>query len=278
MQLLDTHAGTTTILAGGQSLVPMMNERSIRPEVLIDINALSDLDYVLQDRDRVRIGALVRHYELESCEELLHACPLIPYAASHVGNRTIRSRGTVGGSLAHADPAAELPVVALLLHAKMHLRSAGGERVVGAEEFFLGPHKTALKPDEALTTLDLDVLSQEEGWGFREFARAGAYGWAVIIVAAVVKLDSSGRVTRVRIALGGVGPTPVVAEEFLEPLLGSEPGAKWREALAEEVASHLRPIDDIHASSRYRLNLVRALLPEAITEALHRCQSDKGEW
>ncbi len=255
----------------------MMNERLLRPEALIDINTLSDLDYISQDGGRVRIGALTRHYELETSGELLRSCPIIPYAARHIGNRAIRSRGTVGGSLAHADPDTELPVVALLLDAKLHLQSAEGTRVARAGEFFLGPHKTVLKPNEVLTALDLDALSQEEGWAFREFARAGAYGWAVVIVAVVLRLDSSARVTRLRIALGGVGPTPVVAEEAVEPLLGSKPGAKWEEAVIYEVASRLRPTDDIHASSRYKLDLVRSLLPEALTEARNRCQSNEGE-
>jgi carbon-monoxide dehydrogenase medium subunit len=199
LEALAAHGGEAKLLAGGQSLIPAMNFRLAQPAVLIDLNRVSELDFVERQPDgSVRIGALTRQRRLERDPELARAAPLLAQALPHVAHPQIRNRGTFGGSLAHADPAAELPAVAVALGARLRLRSARGERWVPAEEFFLGLFTTALDPDEALVEAVLPAPPPRRGTAFLEIARRHG-DYAQVGVAAWVTLAGDGRIAAARL-------------------------------------------------------------------------------
>jgi CO/xanthine dehydrogenase FAD-binding subunit len=211
----------STLLAGGQSLVPLLNLRLARPELVLDINGIAELDYIRADDGPLRVGAMTRQVTLERSELVRRRWPLLTKAVRFVGHQQIRSRGTVGGSVAHADPAAELPAALLALGARFHLRSVGGARRVAAAEFFLGPLYTAREPDELL--MEIEVPEQPDGAaaGFAEYARTHG-DFATAGAAAVVAPDG-----QAGIALLGAGPVPARAEAAERALAG---GAEPREA------------------------------------------------
>ena len=240
----------STVLAGGQSLVPLLNLRLARPELVVDINGLAELDYVRDDGDRLRIGAMTRQVTLERSEVVRRRWPLLHQAVRFVGHAQIRSRGTVGGSVAHADPAAELPVAMTALGARFHLRSRGGTRVVGPAELFIGPLWTARKPDELLVEIEVPAQPAGAGSGFAEHARThgdfATAGAAVVIAPG----QSAG------IALLGAASVPTRAEAAERALAG---GAEPPEAAA--LAS--QEIEDEH-----RRALCTELTRRAIEEAM----------
>ena len=195
------------MLAGGQSLVPMLNFRLVRPRYLIDIGRIKSLDYVsLVDGD-LHIGALTRQRTVERSDLVREVCPLLAEAIKHVGHQQTRNRGTVGGSLAHADPAAELPAVVTALDARLRLKSIAGERMVQAREFFQGSLTTALQPNEMLIAVEIPRWPIGTGSGFREYSRRHG-DFALAGAAAVMQRDANGRVARVRIAVIGAGDRP----------------------------------------------------------------------
>jgi CO/xanthine dehydrogenase FAD-binding subunit len=215
----------TAVLAGGQSLVPLLNLRLARPEVVVDINGLAELDYLRADGGPLRIGAMTRQVALERSEPVRRGWPLLHKAVRLVGHRQIRSRGTVGGSVAHADPAAELPAALLALDASVQLRSAGGARRVAASEFFLGPLYTAREPDELLVEIEVPGQPDGAGAGFAEYARTHG-DFATAGAGAVV-----GPGGHAGIALFGAGPVPV-RSEAAEQALASGAGAREAAELA----------------------------------------------
>jgi CO/xanthine dehydrogenase FAD-binding subunit len=237
-----------SVLAGGQSLVPLLNLRLARPELVIDINGVAELDYIHAEGGALRIGAMTRQVALERSELVARGWPLLSKAVRHVGHPQIRSRGTVGGSVAHADPAAELPAALIALGARFHLRSAEGARVLAASEFFLGPLYTARDPNELL--VEVEVPAQPDGGasGFAEYARTHG-DFATAGAAAVVAPGRAG------IALFGAGPVPARAEAAERALTD---GASPREAAA--VATE--KIED-----EYRRALCTELTRRAIEEA-----------
>jgi CO/xanthine dehydrogenase FAD-binding subunit len=237
----------SAVLAGGQSLVPLLNLRLARPELVVDINGLAELDYIAADDGVLRIGALVRQAALERSEAVARRCPLLHKAVRLVGHPQIRSRGTVGGSVAHADPAAELPAALIALDARLRLRSPGGARAVDAAGFFLGPLYTVREPDELL--VEIEVPEQRGGAGFAEYARTHG-DFATAGAAAVVGADHA------RIALLGAGPVPARAEAAERALAD---GAEPREAAALAV----RDVEDDH-----RRALCAELARRAIEEAI----------
>jgi aerobic carbon-monoxide dehydrogenase medium subunit len=234
--LLARDGEDVKVLAGGQSLVPLLNFRLARPDRLVDLNRVQELAYLRRDGDVLRIGALARHVDLERSDEVLSGWPLLAQAVRHVGHPQIRARGTVCGSVAHADPAAELPVALLALDARFHVRSLRGARLLGAEELFLGFLTTALDPDELLVEIQVPALPAGSGSAFVEHARTHG-DFAVGGAAAVVG-------GRARLGLLGAGPVPVrfdgSAEELPEAavaglsLTGDD--AEWRRALLRELA------------------------------------------
>jgi carbon-monoxide dehydrogenase medium subunit len=263
--------GDAKILAGGQSLVPMLNFRLLRPAILVDINRIPDLAFIEDAGDAVKIGALTRHHQLETSPVIAEHFPILSYAMTHVAHLAIRNRGTIGGSLSHADPAAELPMMALLLGAKLHISSGRGKRVVEAREFFLDALTVNLAEDELLTEIHLPKLPPHTGWGFEEVARR-AGDFALAAVAATITM-SAGAMKEARIALTGVAPTPVRASEAEALLVGQKPEAKLIAHVTEAVRAAIEPETDLHASSDYRRHLAGVLAGRALAAALQRAGS-----
>src|SRR5512133_3024037 len=223
LELVQQFGDTGKILAGGQSLVPAMNFRVVQPSVLIDLNRIKSLDYVREDGKCLRIGAMTRERTLEF-EQLISArFPLLAEAMPHVAHPEIRNRGTLGGSLANADPAAELPVIMLALEARMKVCSTKGERWVDAKNFFSGIFTTDIAPDEMLTEIELSMLPARTGWSFLEVApRAGDY--AMIGVAALVTVDEDGKCKKGKLIYLNAGDGPVAANEAAQLLVGESVG------------------------------------------------------
>lgn len=265
--LLELHGEDARLLAGGQSLVPMMNLRLARPAHVIDINPIEELGFIREDTGRVEVGALTRHCELEKSAVLGRTCPILPFAAGAIGHYAIRCRGTIGGSLAHADPAAELPLVAVLMDARIIAASSSGTRAVPAGEFFVSSYATALEPGEVVERIVFPVLAHGEGWGFRTITRRIG-DFAIVSAATTALLDQTGRVERLRMALGGVGATPLALPDVAERVLGHEPEPDWIAAVVGAAAERVQPDDDMHASREYRRELVEVLLRKALEDSV----------
>jgi carbon-monoxide dehydrogenase medium subunit len=260
--------GEAKILAGGQSLVPMLNFRLLRPALLIDIDRIPGLTYIEEIADRIRVGALTRHYQLETSAIIARHLPVLSCAMTHVAHLAIRNRGTIGGSLSHADPAAELPMLALLLDAEFHIAGPGGKRVVAARDFFLDALTADLDPAEILTEIALPKLPPRTGWGFEEVARR--HGDFAIAATAVTLTVADGAIEQARIALTGVGPTALRATEAEAMLTGCPLDGALVERAIEAVRSAIRPDTDLHASSDYRRHLAGVLAGRALSAAWRR--------
>ncbi|MGB7010480.1 MAG: xanthine dehydrogenase family protein subunit M [Pseudolabrys sp.] len=260
--------GDAKIIAGGQSLVPMLNFRLLRPSVLIDINRIGDLAFIEEAGKNIRVGALTRHYQLETSPVIARHLPVLASAMTHVAHLAIRNRGTIGGSLSHADPAAELPMMALLLDAELHIASASGKRTIAARDFFVGALTVDLARDDIVTEIVLPKLPPKTGWGFEEVARRSG-DFALAAAAATLTL-SAGVISQARIALTGVGATPVRAAEAEALLVGQalEPGLIDR--IIDAVRAAIEPDTDLHASSDYRRHLGGVLAGRAVSAAWRR--------
>ncbi|EKP95612.1 FAD binding domain-containing protein [Thermaerobacter subterraneus] len=269
VELLGRYGGEAKVLAGGQSLIPLLNFRLARPAALIDINRIPGLDSLTLAGGRLEAGALVRHRQVERSELVRRHCPLLAEAMGWVGHPAIRQRGTLCGSLAHADPAAEIPAVWVALDGVVRARGPQGEREVPAAEFFLTYFTTTLEPTELVVGAGLPLLPPGAGWAFVEVARRHG-DFALAAVAAVVELDAQGRIARARLGLAGVGPVPCRARGAEAYLAGREPGeATWKEAAAL-VEDEVEPDSDLHASSAYRRQLAGVLARRALDQAARR--------
>jgi carbon-monoxide dehydrogenase medium subunit len=269
--LLAAHGEDARPLAGGQSLVPMMTMRLAAPRHVIDLNGIAGLDALRLDGDRLAIGALVRHHDLARAPLVRAHCPILAAAAASIGHYAIRTRGTLGGSLAHADPAAQLPLIASLLDAELEARSARGSRMIPAAAFFTGVFATALAADELLTAVRLPCRAPAEGWGFRLMSRR-AGDFAIAAAAVIVSLDADGRIDGLRAALGGVEATPVTLGAAAYTQQGRVPDAAWIDALARGFAAACSPLEDPRVSAAYRRELAEVLLRRALTDALARAR------
>jgi aerobic carbon-monoxide dehydrogenase medium subunit len=257
------------VLAGGQSLVPMLNLRVARPEWLIDLNPVG-AGPIADHGDHLRLPALTRHRAVEEAEVVRRHCPILAEAAAHVGNVRTRTRGTVGGSLAHADPAAELPLVAVALGAEVTAQGPDGARDLPVDDLLVGFLTTTLEPDEVLTEVRMPTLAPGGGWSFLEASRRSS-DWMVVGVAALVELDERGTVAAASAALGGVAERPwKVPAEVLAELVGEAPAAAPLARVAERAAAMLDPDDDVHASGAYRRRLAAVLLRRALAQAAAR--------
>lgn len=262
---LRGYGDEATILAGGQSLVPMMAFRLARPSVVLDINHLTELAGTSVGEDgSLVVGALTRQASLLQ-STLTADWDVIREAITHIGHYPIRLRGTVGGSLAHADPAAELPMVALLLDAKMVLRSVDGSRQVAASDFFQGTFSTCRDSDELLTEIRFPPLPVGTTAAFEEFSRRRG-DFALVAVAVTVTRDEVGRRIRARIALAGVAPTPVRALTAEATYLAT-PGPEGIQAAGTEAAAEIDPSDDVHGTAHLRSHLASELVRRALTRA-----------
>jgi CO/xanthine dehydrogenase FAD-binding subunit len=260
--------GEAKILAGGQSLMPMLNFRLLRPSVLVDINRIPGLGFIEETPQSVRIGALTRHFQLETSPLIAQHFPVLSYAVAHVGHLAIRNRGTIGGSLSHADPAAELPMMAVLLDATLRIVSARGARTVAARDFFLDTMTVDLDGTELLTEIVLPKLPAQTGWGFEEIVRRHG-DFALAAMAATLTLSGS-EIVQARIALTGVGPTTLRAAEAESLLVGREFDENLSRRAIEAVRETISPETDLHASADYRRHLAGVLTGRALAAAWRR--------
>ena len=267
LALLAEHGGDAKPLAGGQSLIPAMNFRLATPSVLVDLNAIDGLSGISASDGGLRVGGMTRHRALERSAVVAKLAPLVTAAMPFVAHAAIRTRGTLGGSLAHADPAAELPAVMLALDAQFTLHGRNGTRTVPAADFFVGLFTTALVPGELLTEVRIPAAQARTGVAFQEISRRhGDFGLAG--AAAVVSLDDQGRCRSARVALLSVADRPVLSERVRITLVGQSPTAEAIRAAAEASAEHdIDPTGDLHASSAYRRHLAAVLTRRVLTQA-----------
>ena len=271
---LDEYGSECALLAGGQSLVPLMNFRIARPEVLVDLNGLDELRGVEVDDRGATIGAMTRQREIEISDELRAAVPLLVEATPLIGHFQIRSRGTIGGSVAHADPAAEYPTVLVALAGSVVLTKRSGSREVPAEAFFLGTFMTAREPDELVTAVRFPPESSgRRGVAFLELTR-NHRGLALAGVAVTISMAADGTIDEARLALAGVGPCPVQVEAPAG-LRGQRPVEKVFEELAEEVRRTVEPYDDVFASAAFRRHLAGTLAVRAFRRATKRALGEQ---
>jgi CO/xanthine dehydrogenase FAD-binding subunit len=265
--LLATHGDSAKLIAGGQSLVPMMAMRLVRPAFLVDINEIDELKFVVIETDFCRTGACMRQMMIERNDWLGARVPLLRQALAWVGHVQTRNRGTVGGSLAHADPSAELPLAAQVLGARMTLRSSKGARTLDAEQFFTGPMSTSARPDECLEEIHWPVWNgHRTGSAFTEIAiRHGDF--AMVATAAQVAVDADGRCTRAAFGLGGAAGTPLAFPKISARLVGTKLDDKVIEDVANAAAAECDPGSDLHATKEYRRHLARVLTARALREA-----------
>jgi carbon-monoxide dehydrogenase medium subunit len=267
--LLGEHGDDARLLAGGQSLVPLLNLRLARPAVLIDLNRVAGLDAVAAAGAVLTIGAMARQRAVERDPAVRARCPLLADALALVGHPPIRHRGTVGGSLAHADPAAELPAVLACLGGELVARSRGGERVIPAGDFFRGLMTTALRPDEVLSEVRFHLPPPGAGWAILEMTRRHG-DFALVGVAALVERGADRTVREAHLALFGVGPTPVRATAAERVLAGQAPAPAVLQRAADLVVETIRPDADLHASAEDRRRVAGVLTRRALALAVER--------
>jgi carbon-monoxide dehydrogenase medium subunit len=269
LELLQEHGDTAKILAGGQSLVPAMNFRVVQPSMLIDLNRLKEMDFVRED-ECLHIGAMTRERTLEFDERIAKRIPLLHEAVPNIAHPQIRNRGTIGGSIVNADPAAELPVLMLALDARLKALSLSGERWIDAKDFFVGMFTTDLAPDEILMEVELPFIQARTGWSFLEVApRAGDY--ALMGVAALVSLDEDGKCRHAKLVYLNAGDGPVDAKEAAQSLEGES----INDALIDSAAvlaseKEITPFGNIHASPEFQRHLANVLTKKALKQAVER--------
>lgn len=268
--MLDQLGPQARLLAGGQSLGPMLNLRLARPEHVIDLNDLTEFAYVRESADAFEVGGLTRHHQLAESALLRTACTLLPMAAQTIGHYAIRQRGTLGGSLANADPVAQLALVAVALDAKITLIRRGGLRVLAARDFFLGAMTTALEPNELLLTVHFPKFMDGEVSAFRMYNRRHG-DYALVSVAATLAL-LDGKVQRLRLALCGVAPTPVRLDALARRFEGQRADARWARAVANAVAHAVQPEEDERVPASYRRELAHNLTLRALMRTLEKLE------
>jgi carbon-monoxide dehydrogenase medium subunit len=265
VDILASNPGTARPLAGGQTLLPILAFRLADPAILVDLRRLPGLDRIEIDRDHVRLGAMVRWRDIEEHAELRGACPILPEAIGHVAHYQIRNRGTVGGSLAHADPATEMPGLAVLCDATIEIVGAQGSRSVPAAAFFVAPLETALAPDELIAGVTIPRWPQRRCWAFEEFAmRRGDYALAAI---GVFYDDDGGRIRNAHVGVIAATDVPRRLPSAEAALNGHVLDETTILAAAEAAAAEVKPPQDIHAGEAYRRSLVATLTERALRRA-----------
>lgn len=270
VELLGELGDEGRILAGGQSLLPLMNFRLAQPEHVVDINPVGELDYIRRDNGSLVVGAIARQSAVEHAPETRERLPLLYEALQVVAHPPIRHRGTVVGSIAHADPAAELPAVAMALHAQVTITGGGGSRTVDADAFFVGPFETVLEPGELVTEVRFPVSAPGAGSAFCEFARR--HGDFAIAGAAVDLRMDAGKVVDASIVLCSVGPRPIRATAAEAALRDQAPDEELIRAAAEAAVADLQPGADIHGGTEYRRGVARAEVRRALGRAVERAR------
>jgi CO/xanthine dehydrogenase FAD-binding subunit len=265
--------GDGKVLAGGQSLMPLLNFRMTRPTVVVDLMHIPGMSFIELRGNAVAIGAMTRHADLEFSDLVAQKLPVMAAAMRHVAHLAIRNKGTIGGSLSHADPAAELPMLAVFYGATIRVQGSSGRRDIAAEDFFVSALTNCLDPDEIVFEIDFPVLASHAGWGFEEVARRfGDFALACIAVSFDVLDDQIGDA---RVAVMGVADTPRRLREAEQALKGGRRGPEAAARFAEVVRSCLSPPSDIHVSAEYRKNLIGALAERAFTTAWTRAVGEQ---
>src|SRR5437867_1891209 len=269
VNLLQKHGGRAKILAGGHSLIPMMKLRLAAPEFLIDIGKIPELSYVKEEGGNIRIGALIAHYAIETSDIVARRCQALADAAALIGDVQVRNKGTIGGSLAHADPAADYPAGILALDATIVALGPQGERQIAAPKFFVDMLTTALEPNEIIREIQIPVRSGRVGSAYLKMAQK-ASGFAICGAAAVVELDASGALSNVAVGITGVGNRAFRATEAEKALKGQKPTTDLLKRACEKASSGVIALEDIHASADYRLDLARIFARRAVEAAIER--------
>jgi CO/xanthine dehydrogenase FAD-binding subunit len=266
LSLLRSHSDEAKVLAGGQSLVPLMNFRLARPSYLVDLNQIEALSGIKIEDRTLTIGAMVRQREVERSPVIAERLPILRDAMEQVGHAAIRNRGTVGGSLVHADPSAELPLLSVTLDGVFQLQSLRGKRAVAARDFYQGYLVTDIASDELLIEITLPLPPPGAGWCFTEIARRHG-DFAIVAAAIVLGLDRNRRLDFARVGLGGVGPTPIRVTAAEDMLVGQKPDTELYRRAGDAAAHAIDPPNDIHASATYRRHISSVLVRRALATA-----------
>lgn len=269
--LLQEHGDEAKLLAGGQSLIPLLSFRLASPSVLVDLNYAIGLDGIDQDNGHLVIGAMARQRTVEISPLVRDTVPLLSEALRHVGHVAIRNRGTIGGSLVHANPDAELPVAVLALDGELIVDGPDSERILKAQDFFLGPFTTVLNYDEILTSIRIPRPVSGTAAAVAESARRSG-DFATVVAMAVIRLDTEGRCEDARIAIGGAQSKPARLSDAESILVGAEPSDDAVKEAANTAARTVCPIDDIHAPAEYRRHMTGVFVQRALTEAINRAK------
>jgi aerobic carbon-monoxide dehydrogenase medium subunit len=266
IELLGQHGEDSKLIAGGHSLIPIMRLRLAAPSVLIDLDRLEDLRYVRDEGDHLAIGALTRHRDVHNNELVQEHCGIVGYTAGLLGDPSVQHRGTIGGTLAHGDPAGDMPAVISALEGTLVIQGPNGERTVPASDFFQDYLFTDLEPDEVVTEVRVPKLDQNTGWSYKKFSRR-SQDWAIVGVAAVVE-KSNGNIDSARVGLTSMGSTPIRASTVEEALSGASPDGIA--SAADSAAEGTAPSSDDAASAEFRKHLARVWTRRAVEEALGR--------
>jgi carbon-monoxide dehydrogenase medium subunit len=271
LSALGARGEDAKVIAGGHSLLPLMKLRLANPKVLIDIGRIRNLCEIRAAKDHMVVGALATHFQIESSALLQKSCPLLPQTARTIGDVQVRNRGTIGGSVVHADPAADWPAAILALGGRLKLRGRAGERMIDAEKFFLGPMTTVIEGSEILTEIHLPMAPRRSGYSYGKMAQQ-ASGFAIVGVAVSLCLDAKGRCEDVGIGITGLSDTPFRARKAEARLRGNKITTKLVDACAAEVAAGIDPLDDLHAAADYRAHLARVYTARTLQEAAKRAR------
>ena len=272
LSLAQRYGSDAKFLSGGHSLLPVMKMRLAAPKVLIDLARIAGMREILAQGERLRVGALATHHDVETSESVRNSCPLLSQTASEIGDPQVRNRGTIGGSVAHSDPAADYPAALLALDAEMELQSVTGNRRIAAGDFYVDLFTSALGEGELLVAVHVPVLKQGTGTAYQKL-RHQASGFAVAGVAALLEKNAAGECIRIAVAVTGVGPRPFRASNLERALLGKVLNERNITKACREVASEIEALSDMHASGEYRKAVADVLVRRALVSATERART-----
>jgi carbon-monoxide dehydrogenase medium subunit len=274
LRALAAHGEEAKLLAGGHSLLPLLKLRLANPKLLIDLSKVPGLSGINQQDDKIVVGALSTHYQIESSALLKAKCPLLPQTASTIGDVQVRNRGTIGGSLIHADPSADWPAAVLALGSELKLSGLKGQRQIAAEEFFLGPMTTAIEPTEILTEIRVPVASRRYGSAYLALPQQ-ASGFAVVGVAVWLRVGPNSRCEDIGVGVTGLSEKPFRARTVEERLRSNKLSPKLIEESSAQVTEGREPLEDLHASAKFRTHLAQVYTSRALQEAMKRAAARK---
>jgi CO/xanthine dehydrogenase FAD-binding subunit len=276
LKYLAEYGEDAKILSGGQSLIPILNMRLSTPQYLVDIGRIEDLSYIRDQGDYLAIGAATKHIEIEQSALVKESCPILYEGIQWIGHTQIRNRGTVGGSIAHADSSAELPCILSALRGKIILADVDGEEAASPEEFFLTYMLTSIRPDQLVKEVRFPKLQASNGWAFVELARRHG-DFAMVEVACVVELNNQGKIESCRMAAGGANPVPCVLELSEDFLIGKYPSEEVIREAGEIAMDMVDPDSDLHGSAEYRRSLTGVMVQRAIKAAVDRARKVRND-